>query len=179
MDVDVRSAKKREKEIVGNLMQYYLHDFSEFEEQPIRDDGRFEYQYLDHYWQDPNRYPFLIRLDGKLSGFALLRFSMATMATTGQMDLVEFFIIRSNRRKGVATEAAKKLWDLFPGHWLVRVLQSNKPAYPFWKKAISVYTDGKFDERRQEQMPVRSTTFHFKSNSAAMPGEPMPDPVDF
>lgn len=179
MDVDVRSAKKGEKEIVENLLQYYLHDFSEFQQLPISDDGRFKYPTLDDYWQDPNRYPFLIRLDEKLSGFALLRFDMETMAPTGQMDLVEFFIIRSNRRKGVATEAARKLWDLFPGHWLVRVLQSNKPAYPFWKKAISAYTGGKFDERREEQMVVRSTRFHFNSNSAAMPSESMPDPVEF
>jgi len=179
MDVNVRSAKKREKEIVENLMQYYLHDFSEFEDLQIQDDGRFEYQYLDHYWQDPNRYPFLIRLDGKLSGFALLRFSMDMQSMVGLMDLAEFFIVRSNRRKGVGTEAARKLWDLFPGRWQLRVMQSNKPAYPFWKQTIGDYTGGNFDERKEEQMVVRSTTFHFASNSSAMPEEAIPDPVDF
>ena len=179
MDVNVRSAKTREKVIVENLMQYYLHDFSEFEDLQIRDDGRFEYQYLDHYWEDPNRYPFLIRSDGKLSGFALLRFGMEMPSTTAQMELVEFFIVRNHRRRGIGTEAAKKLWDLFPGHWIVRVLQSNKPAHPFWKQAIGAYTGGSFDERREEQMVVRSTSFHFESNSEAMPSESIPDPVDF
>lgn len=179
MDVDVRSAKRREKEIVKNLMQYHLHDFSEFEDLQIQDDGRFEYQFLEHYWEDPNRYPFLIRLDGKLSGFALLRFAVQMPTGVGQMDLVEFFIIRSYRRQGVGTEAAKRLWDLFPGRWQLQVLQSNKPAYDFWKKIIGAYTGDNFDERREEQMVSRSTTFHFNSNSPAMPEESIPDPVDY
>jgi|TARA_Y100000310_G_C20688037_1_gene820355 predicted acetyltransferase len=167
MGVNVHAAAKEEKGIVENLMQCYLHDFSEFEDLPIRDDGTFEYEYLNHYWQDPNRYPFLIRLDERLSGFALLRFDVAMPVKTGQMDLAEFFIVRSYRRRGVGTEAARQLWDLFPGHWSVRVLQSNKPAYPFWKQAIGAYTGGNFDERREEQMVIKSTTFHFKSNSSA------------
>ena len=179
MDINVRSAKKAEKKIVENLMQLYLHDFSEFEDLQVGDDGSFEYQFLDHYWEDPNRYPFLIWLDGKPSGFALLRFAMEMPAMVGLMDLAEFFVIRSERRKGVGTQAANRLWDLFPGRWQLRVMQSNKPAYPFWKQTISAYTGDSYDERREEQMVVRSTTFHFASNVSAMPEDSIPDPVDF
>ena len=47
------------------------------------------------------------------------------------MDMSEFFVLRVFREQGVGNEAAKKLWEKFPGKWQVRVLKSNTPAYPF------------------------------------------------
>ena len=73
MKVSVRSAKEDEKDILYNLLQLYLHDFSEFSPQETDGRGRFTYPYLDHYWQDPQRFPFIIYVERNIAGFALVR----------------------------------------------------------------------------------------------------------
>ena len=55
MDVRVISAKKSQAPVLTNLMQLYLHDFSEFSGETTNPDGRYEYPYLEHYWADPDR----------------------------------------------------------------------------------------------------------------------------
>jgi predicted acetyltransferase len=54
-------------------MQLYLYDFSEMCGDDCDERGLFEYEYLPRYWIEPERHPFLIRVDGKLAGFALVR----------------------------------------------------------------------------------------------------------
>lgn len=172
MNVDVRSAKQREAPILENLLQLYLHDFSEFEDIRPGGDGRYAYPYLAHYWQDPARYPFLFRVDGDLAGFALLRLEADPMTGQQAMDVAEFFVLRPYRRQGVGAQAARKLWDLFPGQWHVRVLQSNESGYQFWKEIIGEYTNGQFSESLAER--GAQTVFVFQSETdSEMPEVPM------
>lgn len=165
MEISVTSAKKKEEPIVRNLINLYLHDFSEFMAIEPDEDGSFAYSYLPQYWGDPNRYPFLIRGDGKLAGFALLQFEPDPMGGSGQMDMTEFFVLRGYRRKKTGVQAAFKLWDLFPGRWQVRVMKSNVNAYPFWQQSISEYTSNDFQEHQGEGPMVNAFVFQFQSRS--------------
>ena len=61
MTIKIRSAKKSERDIIYNLMQDYLHEFSAFSAVEQNSDGLYQYPYLDYYWGDPSRFPFLIR----------------------------------------------------------------------------------------------------------------------
>ncbi len=140
MEVTIRSAKKSEAGILANLLPLYMHDFSEFDDVAIAETGKFEYPYLDHYWQDPDRYPFLIYADNNLAGFILIRFEADPLDGAGQMDVAEFFVLRGYRRHKVGSAAAILIWDLFPGRWQVRVLESNKGALPFWEQLIASYS---------------------------------------
>lgn len=173
MEVEVRSAKQRESPILESLLQLYLHDFSEFEDIEIGTDGRYRYPYLAHYWEDPTRYPFLIRVEGHLAGFALLRLESDPMTGQQAMDVAEFFILRPYRRRGVGAQVAQRLWDLFPGQWHIRVLNSNKPGYAFWKETIGTYTNNRFSEAQGEGV-TRNTVFVFHSETdSEMPDVPM------
>lgn len=60
MKIEVSLASLEEKPILQNLMQLYLHDMSETNYEDVRDSGLFTYQYLDHYWTESHRYPFLV-----------------------------------------------------------------------------------------------------------------------
>jgi hypothetical protein len=60
------------REIVANLMQLYLHDMSEYADDEVAPDGRFTYRYFEHYWREPSRHPFLVRVDETPAGFALV-----------------------------------------------------------------------------------------------------------
>ena len=64
MDIDVTTAKVEERPILRQLMELYQYDFSEFDGSDIGPLGLFEYPYLDHYWVEPDRSPFLVRVNG-------------------------------------------------------------------------------------------------------------------
>ena len=147
MQISVRSAEQSERDIIDTLLQYYLHDFSEFEAVEMDPQGRYTYPYLDMYWQDPQRYPFLITIQDNIAGFALVQQELDPANGNTFMDLSEFFVLRVFRHQGIGNKAATILWEKFPEAWQVRVLHSNKPAYPFWQHAISRYTHDQFEEQ--------------------------------
>lgn len=179
-ELRVTSAKKREQDQLAVLLQDYLAEFDEFENVEKNDDGTYAYPFLPHYWEDPNRYPFLFRTDDAHAGFALLRFEVDPASGRESMEMAEFYIAPPYRRHGYGRQAARRLWDLFPGRWVVRVLKSNTRAYPFWKTIIDEYTGGRFDEQPPSGPIGGMYTFTFESaTSAEIPDDVEPDLLDF
>lgn len=166
MDVSVRPASFDEQQIVKNLLQLYLHDFSEFDQVKMDDQGHLDYPYIDHYWRDPGRFPYLIRAKEQLAGFVLIRTSRDPAQGTPINNLAEFFVLRSHRRQGVGRMAANQIWNLFPGAWEVDVLLANKQAYPFWKLVVEGYSSGTYQQvaDRNVSRPWIRFTFESKSN---------------
>jgi len=146
VDITLKPAGESDRSTLDNLMQLYIHDFSEFTQEDIDDDGRYSYPYLSYYWQDPDRFPFLICANGKLAGFVLARRETDPETNLPNMDMSEFFVLRAFRRVGVGSEAAAKVWDQFPESWHLKVLKQNLPAVQFWKRLISDYTCNNFVE---------------------------------
>ncbi len=138
--IELIPAAKADETILANLLELYAHDFSEFYGVELEPDGRFGYKNLPLYWSEPGRHPFLVRVDGKLAGFALVKKGSAISGDANVWDMAEFFIIRGYRRRGVGTRLAREVWNRFPGAWQVRVLQSNVLALKFWGHAISSFT---------------------------------------
>ena len=66
--IEVIPAAPEQERTVANLLELYAHDFSEFHDLEIGADGRFSYPSLPLYWSEPGRYPFLVKMDGKLAG---------------------------------------------------------------------------------------------------------------
>jgi predicted acetyltransferase len=131
--VEVIPATEDQQPILGNLLELYAHDFSEFFPVELGKDGRFGYANLPLYWSEPGRHAFLIRLDGKLAGLVLVK------KDSGYWDMAEFFVVRGYRRRGIGREAAEQVWRRFPGPWQVRVMDANRTALPFWLGAISSF----------------------------------------
>ena len=67
-----------ERGALANLMQLYVYDWSELMPLDVGPTGRFAEHPLDGYWQDDWRHPFLLRVDGKLAGFALVASAAAS-----------------------------------------------------------------------------------------------------
>jgi predicted acetyltransferase len=123
--------------ILANLLELYSHDFSEFIDLELGEDGRYGYPRLPLYFTDPNRHPFLIHVDGHLAGFVLVKRGSADPNT---WDMAEFFIVRRYRKQGIGREVAHEIWRRFHGPWEVRVIPENQPALAFWEKAIATFT---------------------------------------
>ena len=65
-------AKKEDRDTVMNLLEKYLYEFSQWEKTDVNDNGLYGYEYLDCYFEEKNRFPYLIKVDGKLAGFILV-----------------------------------------------------------------------------------------------------------
>jgi len=153
--VEVRAATPEEKGVVAQLLELYLHDLSPLTGADVGSRGRYGYRYLDDYWSDPACFPFLLRVDGHLAGFALVQ-------SGAPHDLTEFFVMRRYRRQGVGRQAARMLFEMFPGDWQVRQLAANGTATSFWRSVIPV----SFRENEIEIGPVQ----HFRVDPAAPSG---------
>ncbi|MEW5867055.1 MAG: GNAT family N-acetyltransferase [Bacillota bacterium] len=109
----------------------------------MNEHGLYGYKYLDHYWTEPGRHPFLVRVGSKLAGFALVRTIRMSDGST-YYSMVEFFIMRKYRHQGIGQAVAFQVFDMFPGRWRVAQTQGDEPAQKFWQQVISRYTNGQF-----------------------------------
>jgi predicted acetyltransferase len=136
---EVVPAGAEQSPILANLLELYAHDFSEFHGIELGEDGRFGYKSLPLYWSEPDRHPFLLRIGGKLAGFALVKRGSEISGNENVWDMAEFFVVRGYRRRGFGTQIAQDVWKRFPGAWEVRVMQANISALSFWDHAISMF----------------------------------------
>lgn len=166
MDVAIQSAHIDDKSILRNLMELYVYDFSEYMRWDVDAHGLFGYKYLDPYWTEPDRFPFLIRVASKLAGLALVR-DITKPDDEPTHSMAEFFILRKYRRQGVGRIAAHRIFDLFPGQWSVIELEANVSAQTFWRKVISEYTGGNFQEEILENGKHEGIRQTFRTVSTA------------
>jgi predicted acetyltransferase len=165
MHIQVLAAQASDEPIMANLLELYLHDFSEFVPSTIGEDGRFGYPYLAAYWQERERFPFLIRVETTLAGFALVRQGSLRSGEPDVMDMAEFFVLRGWRRRGVGGTAAHTLFQHFPGQWEVRVLEANVGALPFWEHTVASYTQHRFTRTGWVHEGTCWQVFRFESPS--------------
>ena len=127
-------------------MELYQYDFSEFDGSDLSPMGLYYYPYLDHYWVEPERSPFLVRVNGYLAGFVLVaRYNYLT-GFKDDWAQAEFSIMRKYRHQGVGEYVARFIFDQFPGNWQVAQIAENAGATTFWRKVIARYTLDNFDE---------------------------------
>ena len=139
MEIDIKKASIEEKPLLRNLLELCHHDYSEFNGEDVGEQGLYGYKWLDHYWTEPERHPFIVRVSGKLAGFALVRAIDEEICS-----IAEFFVLRKYRHQGIGQKVAHRIFDMFPGKWRVAQEEGNIPAQAFWRKVISRYTDGEF-----------------------------------
>jgi predicted acetyltransferase len=146
MNIEISPATVAERPILRNLMELYQHDFSEFDRADTGPLGLYDYPYLDHYWVEPERSPFLVRVDGNLAGFVLVaRYNYLT-GIKDTWVIAEFFVMRKYRQQGIGEHVACYIFDQFPGAWQVGQITENPAAIAFWRKVIARYTHNNFLE---------------------------------
>ncbi len=138
-EVKITVATPHEKTALANLMQLYMHDFSEHwtgrSQGDLGDDGRFPDYPLDAYWRETTHVPLLLRSNSCLVGFALLNGSSHTSRSVDR-NMAEFFIARKYRRGGIGTAAAQTIFSRYPGLWETAVARRNTAALSFWRKTV-------------------------------------------
>jgi len=132
-------------------------------------DGRFGYKWLPLYWSEPDRYPFLVRMNGKLAGLVFVKRGSEVSGREAIWDMAEFFILRAYRRRGIGTQTAHEVFRRFPGVWEVRVMPSNVAACHFWARAISSFIGGAIRPARVEKDTKLWELYSFESKPGTEP----------
>jgi predicted acetyltransferase len=121
VNLNLREALPGERTLLERMLAEYLFEF----------DGRTEpYPYLDLYWEQVGRRPFLIEADGEPVGLCLIR-------DRGHgWSVAEFWVQPSLRRLGVgrtAVEAVVERGKAAGAECLeAKVHPDNREALPFW-----------------------------------------------
>ena len=146
--IRVEPAGPTSKAVIRRLLELDAHDHSEFDGRDVNEHGEFGYRFLDHYWTESHRHPFLLRVGEQIAGCALV----STFDIGASMS--EFFVLRKYRRQGVGRNAAEELFARFPGRWMVRQVAGNVAATAFWRSVIQ----GEFTEEVTDDGPVQRFT---------------------
>jgi predicted acetyltransferase len=137
MQIILRLVKLQQKELLYEMLYVY-------EQELIGDNNLNEYKYLDSYWEKVNRKPYFIIVNKIISGFALV--NQHTLVQKDGHNIAEFYVKKELRNKEIGKKAAFKLFNLFPGKWEVRQLNSNPKARIFWNKVIKDYSNNHYEE---------------------------------
>jgi predicted acetyltransferase len=151
--LEVKRAAITEKLTLRHLVQLYSYDFTEFDHVDADEQGLYRYDYFDHYWTEEKRHPYLVRVAGKVAGFAFVKLDEKDDGTPYTF-MAEFFIMKKYRGQGIGQAVAFHLFGLYPGEWEVSEIAKNYPAQAFWRKIIGRYTDGQFEEEIMEDGDV-------------------------
>ena len=145
--------------IIQNMARFYSYDMSrscgfiDDWDWAFPENGLYEGCDVKRYFEDKNRYAFLIKVDDELAGFALIHKNGTHPKTDWNMG--EFFIVAKFQGKGIGKQAAYLVWQQFLGNWEVTVIPENLPALYFWRKCVSDFTKKQYCE---EIKPVYQNT---------------------
>jgi predicted acetyltransferase len=163
--IEIRQVDRSQDQVLRNLLNLYLHDMAEWFLFDSNEDGTYTYE-TESLWQGGVDVHFAYH-DRIPIGFALVGSAAEFLPTHHAKDLEEFFVVRRYRRAGVGTVLATHIWNTYPGPWLVRVYQRNRPALPFWRTAISAFSHQQYEEDERSISDRPWSYFIFDSADSA------------
>lgn len=159
MNITIHLMAREEKILLERLMELYLYEFSQYSQEDVSEYGCYGYSHIDDYWNEKGRYPYLIRADGKIAGFALICPHCDYRREEDARSIGEFFILLKYRRKGIGQKVAIQLFDRHRGCWEICYWKNNLPAGRFWKKVVETYTDKHYETCGTKESRNQGFTF--------------------
>jgi predicted acetyltransferase len=154
MTVSVRDARSSERDRlwIEGVYRDYLDDLL-----PLNATGLFpalgevghrEPDQIARWFGDRSAFPMIILQGTEQVGFAMVARGSAVPAQP-RIDyrMAEFFIARPRRRLGIGRIAVQLILNRFAGRWEISEFQRNPSAVNFWRRVVSTYTRGKYQER--------------------------------
>ena len=83
MEYDLILANESDKSVLFNLMQLYTYELSKYSDETaeieLNEHGLYNIKYFDYFWIEKDRFPFILKYENELVGFALVRFNEDNM----------------------------------------------------------------------------------------------------
>ena len=71
-NIKLKKIEAKDKSILQNLFQLYMHDITASLPMDVNEHGLFEYNYIDYYFTEESRYAYLIYVEENIAGFVLI-----------------------------------------------------------------------------------------------------------
>lgn len=155
----LKLADKDDFFIIKNFIPLFRHYIASVYDELPNEYGVFSYDesktlqemcdQREKWVKDPkNLFPFIIYAFDRPVGYLLISIVQPDSEQECDYFFNALFIVKSVRRKGIASMAVKEIFDRFKGTWELHtsLKESNVPTRHFWRKVISEYTQGNFEE---------------------------------
>jgi predicted acetyltransferase len=150
MEIILEKVDIKNKNILSNLLQLYLHDIEKdfFVGIDLDENESFSYPHLDEYWEKEEYIPYFIKLESEIIGFILINNNFQILGKeNNSYNLAEMFIINKYKRKGIGKNVMFQIFKKYSGKWEVRPVPNSKGAELFWENTIKEYTQNKYEIR--------------------------------
>ncbi len=144
MIVGVKRVRIPQKDTLANLLEKYEYELSQYDKRPFNAQGLFNYEYLNSYFIDENRYAYFIYSNGNLAGFALIN-KIPECAQPCDWSVAEFFIAYPYRRKRIATRAMVEIFRHHVGSWHIKYNNKNIAGVNFWNNIAQAVAKNKVE----------------------------------
>jgi predicted acetyltransferase len=134
MRFKITAVSESEKSKLWEALQNYLAELSKLGGRPALN-GVFPYRYFNAYWDEPDRWPFWIKSEDEIAGFALVR-----KRDDGAFEMAEFYVRPEYRRSGIGAGSARALFARFPGRWHLSEFKENTAAIAFWRRVLQDFS---------------------------------------
>lgn len=105
----IRQATLKEKGLLNKLIFQYLKEL-------YPKASTHDYPYLDLYWKEKPRIPYLIYANGDLAGFVLINKYFVHTEIISDKSAAEFYILPSFRFQGMGKAAIHQIWIKHPAN---------------------------------------------------------------
>ena len=159
MQREISILPEQSKTVLRNMLELCQHDYSEFDTnfRDLNEAGRYEYRYLDNYWTEEGRFPYVLKIDENYAGFALVRKNEREA-----YEMSEFFILRKYRKSGNGEYLALAVIENHKANWEIGTHEKNLAAH-FWRKVIAKAATSDIIEKpgknKEENFPCIDWTF--------------------
>jgi predicted acetyltransferase len=154
--VSVRTTDSRgtDRRWIESVYREYLNDLSPAGTGVFPSLGEIGHRASDllaSWFNDPAAQVITIANDDQPVGFALVRvrYPLAGNGAASHV-MVEFFIARAWRRRGLGQAAVRLIFDRFAGQWHIMEDLRNAGAVNFWRQVVRDYTHGAYRERSSD-----------------------------
>lgn len=149
MSITLREVQENEKNILGNLYSFYLHDLSKFTSHiQINKYGFFEFEDLHTFWTTDGISPYFIKYEENIVGFILL-LERPFLKKENDFSINDIFILNQYKGRNIGIQAVEALFKIKKGEYYIIELINNTPAVSFWKK---IYNKLNIDFHEKQQI---------------------------
>lgn len=142
--VALKPVEPKDRDILFNLLEKYLYEFSQYDGGKFGNKGVFGYPYIDNYFTEKERFAYFITVDDRLAGFVLLN-NHPEADKPIDYSVAEFFVAYNFRRQGVATRAMEMIFQQHKGYYHIKYHKNNLPSACFWNKLADKYSNGTYE----------------------------------
>lgn len=143
MPLRIELVGRDDKEVLENLLQFYLHEKCKYEPIHLLETGRFQYEDIENYFSVAGHTPYFIRVRGRLAGFVLIK-QIESHTKKPCFAIAEFFVLEPYRKLGIGEEIARSIFNTHNGAWQIHIHSDNKAGREFMNKVLYRYTANRF-----------------------------------